>query len=176
MNRLPLLFSILAVVIAVVALVAAILVPGPQGPKGDTGPQGIQGIQGPPSSLSVERQLVHLRGGDNGQTCTPATIHLMAGDVLQGYVGGGRGYWDSNHFTPRFDYQAEVTRDLDGGLMSANLGSGRGGTTFSFLALETGTYNLHVWYEDLSTVVDYYPSGLEEYLTVEYWIQEAADY
>jgi hypothetical protein len=168
MNRLPLWLSIVAMVIAVAALSLALLLPGPQGPKGDTGPQGIQGIQGPPSSLSVQRQVAWLRvGASGGMTSTPCSIDLNAGDVLQGYVSGNFSH---------VDYRVYITHDLDSShYLQVNLGSGQGGTTFCCVAEATGRYYLSVFYVDQSSIPNYHPLPVDEYVPVVYWISSSSE-
>ena len=172
MNRLPLLLSIVAVVIAVIALGLAILLPGPQGPKGDTGPQGIQGIQGiqgPPSSLSVQRQVVTINVTDeNEMSSTGCSIELNAGDVLQGYIhcsGAGCGY---------VVYQVEIWQMYTGHGQMETLGSGLGGCAFCFVANATGTYSLSVGY-NVGYTGNYsslpWPLPHSEDVPVVYWVQ-----
>ena len=163
MNRLPLWLSIVAVVIAVVALALAILLPGPQGPKGDTG---AQGIQGPPSSLLVERQVVHInvREGTGPvpsieMSLSPFFVHLNAGDVLQGYVSGSH-----------IDVVYEVNISLpyhDSWL----LGSGQGGTAFCYVAEATGRYSLTVGIANYSSLSHLYRLPYSQDVPVVYWVQ-----
>lgn len=172
MERSALGLSILAVVLALAAIVLAILLPGPQGPmapQGPMGPQGPkgdigeQGIQGPPNSLLVERQVVELTvSSPSGWSCYGLPIDLDAGDVLQGYISGS--------FSD-FNYQVAIQPH---GSMWTVLGSGYMGTTFCYVAEETGTYNLLVLLAEPPASPEVHSFPLTEDVPVVYWIQESA--